>query len=253
MSIHERSDRRSSPGAPPHVSIQIPIDLLGDRPEQDGVFQAYEEPKTDSEDSDAPSPEETDSCINFAILEDLVASEESEIETEEPTVEGQGKGNRFSLFSSALESTVYAPTFSKLFLPNEDIRRHFSDGLWWLDVNGASKRDVIEICKAFNLHPLTIEDISTCEMREKIELFPSYYFTSFQSFEIQKDGLGEEYEPSNIYVVVFRDGLLSFNARTGQHDHAANVRHKMSLLKSFVALSSDWICFALMYVALVAL
>lgn len=158
--------------------------------------------------------------------------------------------NRFSFFSSAWESTIHAPDFDDLILPGEDIRGLFTlpeddtDGVWWLNVNEPTQEEVAAICKSFGVHPLTIEDITTQEAREKIELFPSYYFACFRSFHIVEEEDGPEYEPFNIYAVVFREGTLSFSFQP--NSHASHVRKRIALLKDYVALSSDWICYALM-------
>lgn len=158
--------------------------------------------------------------------------------------------NRICFFSSAWESTIHAAELGDLVLPGEDLRNLFAlpsgeDGVWWLNVNNPSKEEAVAICKAFGTHPLTTEDIATQESREKIELFPSYYFACFRSFNPVVDEEGhEEYEPFNIYAIVFREGTLSFSF--APNSHASNVRKRIALLKDFVALSSDWICYALM-------
>ncbi|KAK5997407.1 Putative metal ion transporter C27B12.12c [Cladobotryum mycophilum] len=157
--------------------------------------------------------------------------------------------NRFSFFSSAWESTIHAAEFGDLVLPGEDIRGLFelpedeTDGVWWLNVNSATRDEVYGICKAFGVHPLTIEDIITQEAREKIELFPSYYFACFRSFNVVEEPDGKEYEPFNIYVLVFREGTLSFSF--APNTHASEVRKRITALKDYVSLSSDWICYAL--------
>ncbi|KAM5353770.1 hypothetical protein ACJ41O_000420 [Fusarium nematophilum] len=157
--------------------------------------------------------------------------------------------NRFSFFSSAWESTIHAAEMGDLVLPGEDIRGLFElpddeeDGVWWLNVNTATKEEVQGICKAFGIHPLTIEDIITQEAREKIELFPSYYFACFRSFSVVEEPDGIEYEPFNTYVIVFREGTLSFSFEP--NSHAAQVRKRITALKDYVSLSSDWICYAL--------
>jgi magnesium transporter len=158
--------------------------------------------------------------------------------------------NRFSFFSSAWESTIHAADFGDLVLPGEDLRGLFElpdeeeDGVWWLNINAATKEEVQSICKAFGIHPLTIEDIITQEAREKIELFPSYYFACFRSFSVVEEDDGIEYEPFNTYVIVFREGTLSFSFEP--NSHAAQVRKRITALKDYVSLSSDWICYALM-------
>lgn len=159
--------------------------------------------------------------------------------------------NRFEYFCSLGESSVHAAEFGDLVLPDEDIRTLFTfpededqDGVWWLNMNNPTEEEIRAICKAFGVHPLTIEDIGTQEAREKIELFPSYYFACFRSFHVEKISGGQEYTPFNIYVVVFREGTLSFSFRP--NSHASHVRKRITMLKDYVALSSDWICYALM-------
>jgi magnesium transporter len=157
--------------------------------------------------------------------------------------------DRVSFFSSAWPSTIHATELSGLTFGDERLRDLFempkgeTDGVWWLNLNNPSKDEVQAICKAFGIHPLTVEDISTGEAREKIELFPAYYFASFRSFNAVPDGPGVEYEPFNIYVIVFREGTLSFSF--APNAHASRVRKRIAILQDFVALSSDWICYAL--------
>lgn len=158
--------------------------------------------------------------------------------------------NRFEFFSSMGESTIHAAEFGDLILPGEDVRSLFTmppgeemDGVWWLNMNNPTDEEIRAICKAFGVHPLTIEDICTQETREKIELFPSYYFACFRSFHVEEVDDGQQYEPFNLYVVVFREGTLSFSF--SPNPHAANVRKRITMLKDYVALSADWICYAL--------
>ncbi|KKA27167.1 hypothetical protein TD95_000382 [Thielaviopsis punctulata] len=157
---------------------------------------------------------------------------------------------RISFFSSNWDSTIHAPELCDLLIPGEDIRGLFEipperdDGVWWLNINNPSPDEINVICKAFGVHPLTHEDIATQESREKIELFPAYYFVCFRSFNtvVDEDGV-QEYEPLHIYAIVFREGTLSFSFAPNQH--AQHVRRRITLLKDFMSLSSDWICYAL--------
>ncbi|KAF9873131.1 putative CorA family metal ion transporter [Colletotrichum karsti] len=157
--------------------------------------------------------------------------------------------SRFNFFSSALESTIHAAEFGDLILPGENIRSLFDfpdeepDGVWWLNMNNPTGGEVWTICKAFGIHPLTIEDIIHKESREKIELFPSYYFACFRSFASVEEPDGVDYHPFNVYVVVFREGIISFSFTP--NSHASRVRFRISQLKEQVSISSDWICYAL--------
>lgn len=80
------------------------------------------------------------------------------------------------------------------------------------------------------------------EAREKVELFRNYYFINYRTFE--QDPNSENYlEPVNMYVVVFREGVLSFHF--SQTPHPANVRRRIRQLVDYLILSSDWISYAL--------
>lgn len=155
--------------------------------------------------------------------------------------------NRFTFFSSEIDETVHAPELGGLLMPDETFRDIFElgpeGGVWWLDMLNPSEEEVFAICGAFRVHPLTREDITTQETREKVELFKSYYFLCFRSF-YSLDKESEDYlEPINVYAVVFREGLLTFSFC--QNPHAANVRKRIGRLRDYVNLSADWICYAL--------
>ena len=156
--------------------------------------------------------------------------------------------NRFSFFSSKLETTIHAPEMRDLTMPGESFQELFKldpeGGMWWLDVLDPTVEEFQALAKAFGIHPLTSEDITTQEMREKVELFKQYYFVCFQSF-FQLDKANERYmEPVNVYIVVFRKGVLTFTFAPSPH--ASNVRRRIGRLRDYVSLSSDWVCYALM-------
>ncbi|KAI9884747.1 MAG: Mg(2+) transporter [Watsoniomyces obsoletus] len=155
--------------------------------------------------------------------------------------------NRFSFFSSELDSTIHAPEIKDLIMSDESFRELFEldpeGGVWWLDVLNPRDDEISVLAKAFNIHPLTAEDITTQETREKVELFKQYYFVCFRSFN-QMDKTSEQYmEPVNVYIVVFRKGVLSFTFKASPH--AASVRRRIGKLRDYVSLSSDWVCYAL--------
>ena len=62
--------------------------------------------------------------------------------------------------------------------------------------------------QVFGIHPLTAEDIQMEEAREKIELFRTYYLVCFRSFD-QDPYSPTHLEPLNMYIIVFREGILS--------------------------------------------
>lgn len=114
--------------------------------------------------------------------------------------------------------------------------------VWWLDVLCPTEQEMKVLSKAFTIHPLTAEDIMMQEAREKVELFRHYYFVNYRTFEQDKNH--EDFlEPVNMYVVVFREGVLSFHF--SHTPHPANVRRRIRQLQDYMILSADWISYAL--------
>ena len=155
--------------------------------------------------------------------------------------------NRWTFFSSEMDNSVHAAELGGLLMPDETFRDLFElgpdGGVWWLDMYKPTEEEVTAICKAFKVHPLTKEDICTQETREKVELFKSYYFVCFSSFNMDKES-DDFLEPVNVYAVVFREGLLTFTF--SPNPHAANVRKRIGRLRDYLSLGADWICYALM-------
>ncbi|KFY40646.1 hypothetical protein V494_03408 [Pseudogymnoascus sp. VKM F-4513 (FW-928)] len=121
-------------------------------------------------------------------------------------------------------------------------KRYGDRPTWWLDVLSPSEAEMKIIAKTFGIHPLTAEDIMVQEAREKVELFRNYYFVNYRTFE--QDMNNEDFlEPVNMYVVVFREGIISFHFSLTPHP--ANVRRRIRQLKDYLILSSDWISYAI--------
>jgi len=80
------------------------------------------------------------------------------------------------------------------------------------------------------------------ETREKIELFRNYYLVCFRSFD-QDPYSPTHLEPLNMYIIVFREGILSFHFRPTPHPQ--NVRRRIKQLKDYISVTSDWISYAL--------
>ncbi|KAE8388375.1 stretch-activated Ca2+-permeable channel component-domain-containing protein [Aspergillus alliaceus] len=162
-------------------------------------------------------------------------------------LKNENEPTRFGFFSSESQSTVHAAELGDLVLPGDTFRDLFQlgpdGGVWWLDVLNPTEAEVGALSRAFSIHPLTTEDILTQEAREKVELFKQYYFVCFRTF-YQMDKSSERFmEPVNFYMIVFRDGVLSFSFT--ENPHAANVRRRIGKLRDYVSLSSDWICYAM--------
>lgn len=160
------------------------------------------------------------------------------------TVQPAKNPDRFTFFSSELDSTVHSAEFGGLLCEGETFQHLFRGGesVWWLDCYNPTEAEMRMLMKAFGVHPLTAEDIRVQETREKVELFNHYYFVCFRSF-IQDKESEDFLEPVNVYLVVFREGILTFNFRPSPH--SANVRKRIGQLRDYVSLSSDWICYAM--------
>ncbi|CCE66297.1 hypothetical protein TPHA_0P01390 [Tetrapisispora phaffii CBS 4417] len=151
---------------------------------------------------------------------------------------------RYSYFCSESEETVHAEDIASLVKDGESYFELFHGGepTWWLDCSCPTDDEMRCIAKAFGIHPLTAEDIRMQETREKVEMFKSYYFICFHTFENDKES--EDYlEPINVYIVVLRTGILTFHF--GPISHCANVRRRVRQLRDYVNVSSDWLCYAL--------
>jgi len=125
---------------------------------------------------------------------------------------------------------------------NEKPKRYGERPTWWLDVLSPTETEMRVISKTFGIHPLTAEDIIEQEPREKVELFRNYYFVNYRTFD--QDTSSEDYlEAVNMYVVVFREGVISFHF--SQTPHPNNVRRRIRQLKEYLILSADWISYAI--------
>lgn len=121
-------------------------------------------------------------------------------------------------------------------------KRHGPRPTFWLDVLKPTETEMKVLSKAFGIHQLTAEDILMDEPREKVELFHSYYFVNYRTFEQDKDS--EDYmEPINMYVIVFRDGVISFHH--SMSPHPANVRRRIRQLNDYMSPTADWVSYAI--------
>lgn len=153
--------------------------------------------------------------------------------------------DRFSFMASETDVTVHSPDLASLVEEGQSFKDLFNqaNGTWWLDCLNPSEKEMKVMSKAFGIHPLTAEDIRTRETREKVELFKTYYFVCFHTFDCDAES-PDFLEPINMFIVVFKEGILSFHYTPVQHP--ANVRRRIRQLQDYVNVSSDWICYALL-------
>ena len=184
------------------------------------------------------------------------SSDEEDVMSQQGTTNGRGEvspnaqsrlGTRHSSIGEARTQSAECsgdatPSQSNIPLRGEKPKRYGEKPTFWLDVLSPTETEMRVIAKTFGIHPLTAEDILVQEAREKVELFRNYYFVNYRTFE--QDMSSDEYlEPVNMYVVVFREGVISFHF--SMSPHPANVRRRIRQLKEYVIMSSDWISYAL--------
>ena len=168
--------------------------------------------------------------------DELSPSTRSRLGTRHSSIIGETKNQ------SAERSGDATPSQAQIPMNGEKSKRYGERPTFWLDVLSPTETEMRVIAKTFGIHPLTAEDILVQEAREKVELFRNYYFVNYRTFE--QDTSSEEYlEPVNMYVVVFREGVISFHF--SMTPHPANVRRRIRQLKEYVIMSSDWISYAL--------
>ena len=154
---------------------------------------------------------------------------------------------RFSFFASEIEHTIHTPEIGDLVDSETTFRDLFEippeGGAWWLDVQSPTEDELEMFQKAFGIHKLTAEDIQSQEPREKVELFQKYYFVCFRSFFQMDPGSEKFLDPVNVYMVVFRDGIITFSY--DNTPHAEGVRKRIGKNRNYIDLTADWICYAL--------
>ncbi|KAI8645372.1 hypothetical protein BD408DRAFT_411804 [Parasitella parasitica] len=156
--------------------------------------------------------------------------------------------DRYTFYSAELGS-LKSRSFHQLLLTNSPSNNQttVADLLmettsWWIDIFAPSNDEMRFISKIFRIHPLTTEDIQAQESREKCEIFQNYMFISFRSFN--HDFNSPDYlEAVSFYIVIFKDGVLTFRFQDLPHPH--NVRRRIHQLKDLIHVTPEWINYAL--------
>ncbi|KAI8336991.1 hypothetical protein BC941DRAFT_352939 [Chlamydoabsidia padenii] len=123
-----------------------------------------------------------------------------------------------SLKSSSLKELLSKPTGSGETVEQQLIR----SSCWWIDVFAPTDQEM--------------RIISKCE------IFQNYMFISFRSFN--HDYSSQDYlEAINFYIIVFKDGVLTFRFQPLPHTH--NVLKRIDQLKDYIDITPEWINYAL--------
>jgi Mg2+ and Co2+ transporter CorA len=157
---------------------------------------------------------------------------------------------QITFYSSASNTTLRSSSFKELSTTGHELPGLFleqrENSVWWLDVQNPSEKALRLLCSAFRVHPLTVEDILMQEIQEKMENFPSYYFVCFRSFHMVETDSEMTFDPYTIYLIVFRQGTLTFSFT--KSEHGTHVLDRIALLKDYISISRDWIFYALVFV-----
>ena len=150
---------------------------------------------------------------------------------------------KLSLHSSTLNSVLRGSKFEDLASTGQSFEKLFSEE-WWLDFQNPCKEALRHVCTAFDVHPLTVEDIWNQETSEKIEQYPSYQFVCFRSFnEVFEEG-ELIFKPFTFFQIIFSRGTLSFCFQ--ENNHSKNVEKRIALQPNDQAIKSDWMFYSFM-------
>lgn len=166
-----------------------------------------------------------------------------------PVLETAGETTQYSFFSNQIDTIAHAPSIQQLksscSVFETILETGIHSGLWWLHVASPPDEDIDILSRMLDIHPLTTEDIKMRELREKFELFGPYYFVSLRAPQQPKIAAGVQASSVNVYAIVFQESVISFTYDNSQHP--THVWNRIKEHQSHLALTSDWICYALMY------
>ncbi|ORZ14630.1 hypothetical protein BCR42DRAFT_376849 [Absidia repens] len=156
------------------------------------------------------------------------------------------KADRYTYYepsTGSLKSASFKELLTKPTGPGQTVETLLvQSSCWWIDIFAPTDQEMRILSKIFRMHPLTTEDIQAQESREKCEIFQNYMFISFRSFN--HDYSSQNYlEAVNFYIVVFKDGVLTFRFQPLPHPH--NVRKRIHQLKDYIDITPEWINYAL--------
>ncbi|KAL8692957.1 MAG: hypothetical protein Q9218_002106 [Villophora microphyllina] len=237
---------RAKPRSEHSLRQKLSFTSHGNRPHMNGARHHHSGHSVPKIVTQSATPDRLDSDDDKSIIDEKRNAKLQEIDPRARRA-SISEPSRYSFFSSEIEQTIHAAELGDLLTPGETFRDLFElpqkSGVWWLDVLNPTEEELHAFQGAFGIHRLTTEDIITQEAREKVELFKQYYFVCFRSF-FQMDKTSENYmDPVNVYMVVFREGILTFTYT--QSPHAGNVRKRIGKLRDYMALTADWICYAM--------
>ncbi|MCR9144079.1 MAG: magnesium/cobalt transporter CorA [bacterium] len=100
-------------------------------------------------------------------------------------------------------------------LPDEDIGVRSAGQVRWIRVQGVHDKDVVEnVCRSFNIHAMTMEDILHTWQRSKLEEFDHYTFLEMDHLEY--DPAAGMLRSAQVAVVIGAGFVISFEEAAAQ-------------------------------------
>jgi len=158
-------------------------------------------------------------------------------------IDHQDTSYRITYYSPNQPATIHARTISEIPSNGETLASMMQKGQYWIDILNPTDLEMKALSKIFHIHPLTTEDITMEESREKCEVFKNYIFICFRSFDSDQYSLNY-LQPIGLYFIMTRDAILTFHYRPMMHPH--NVRKRIKQLKDYINVTPDWILYALL-------
>lgn len=116
-------------------------------------------------------------------------------------------------------------------------------GTFWLNVDGVHDVVLVEqICKKFNIHPLTIEDIVSIRQRPKVEAMEGYLYVVLKVLEY--DDENQHVGLEQISLLLGPNFVISFQERSG--DTFEPVRNRLRIGRGRIrGAGADYLLYAL--------
>ncbi|MFA0961552.1 magnesium/cobalt transporter CorA [Roseivirga sp. BDSF3-8] len=113
----------------------------------------------------------------------------------------------------------------------------------WINLDGTAHTDEVrQLCEAYNIHPLTIEDILSQDQRPKVEDNGDYIFVVLKMFTLLDEE--EMVHTEQVSFVLGKDFVLSFQERKG--DNFGPVRNRLRIGRGRIRKSgSDYLLYVL--------
>ncbi|KAL0093446.1 hypothetical protein F4703DRAFT_1730593, partial [Phycomyces blakesleeanus] len=150
---------------------------------------------------------------------------------------------RITYYSPFKASSIHARTLCEIPAAGEKLSEMAKKGCFWIDILDPTDEEMKALGKIFNIHPLTIEDIAMDEPREKCEVFKNYCFITFRAFDPNPSAI-TPLKPLGMHILVFKECVLTFHLRP--MNHPQNVRKRIKLLKDYIHVTPDWICYGIL-------